>query len=135
MKGFRNAINVCGFQDMGYEGPNFTWCNRRSEGERIRLRLDRVLATIDWMELYHNSKVYHIVDSTSNHCALLLTDQQAPPNHGKRQFHFEAALQSSNGLVEGLKDCASRLARWKRSDLGHIPRKIQEKRKSLQVMI
>ena len=47
MKGFRNAINVCGFQDMGYEGPNFTWCNRRSEGERIRLRLDRVLATVD----------------------------------------------------------------------------------------
>ena len=68
MKGFRNAINVCGFQDMGYERPNFTWCNRRSKGERIRLRLDRVLATVDWMELYHNSKVYHIVDSTSNHC-------------------------------------------------------------------
>ena len=113
MKGFRNAINACGFQDMGYEGPNFAWCNRRFEGERIHLRLDRVLATIDWMELYRNSKVYHIVDSTSDHYALLLTDQQAPPNHGKRQFHFEVALQSSNGLVEGLKDCASRLARWK----------------------
>ena len=113
MKGFRNAINACGFQDMGYEGPNFAWCNRRFEGERIHLRLDRVLATIDWMELYRNSKVYCIVDSTSNHCALLLTNQQALPNHGKRQFHFEVALQSSNGLVEGLKDCASRLARWK----------------------
>ena len=47
--------------------------------------------------------------------------------------HF--GLQSSNGLVEGLKDCASRLARWNCSDLGHIPWKIQEKRKSLQAMI
>ena len=27
MEGFRNVINECGFQDMGYVGPNFTWCN------------------------------------------------------------------------------------------------------------
>ena len=155
MEGFRSVINECGFQDMGYVGPKFTWYNRRSDGERIRLRLDTVLSTADWMELYRTSKVFHIVDSTSEHCALLLTDQQASPNRGKRQFHFEAAwiryekckeiiqevwknhsgLHSSSGLVEGLNDCASGLARWNYSDLGHIPRKIQEKRKSLQAMI
>ena len=37
MEGFRSVINECGFQDMGYVGPKFTWCNRRSDGERIRL--------------------------------------------------------------------------------------------------
>ncbi|XP_050290428.1 uncharacterized protein LOC126728679 [Quercus robur] len=46
-----------------------------------------------------------------------------------------SGLQSSNGLVEGIKDCASRLGGWNRFDLGHIPRNIQEKRKSLQAMI
>ena len=44
-------------------------------------------------------------------------------------------LQSSNGLVEGLKDCAFGLGGWNCSDLGHSPQKIQEKRKSLQAMI
>ena len=46
-----------------------------------------------------------------------------------------SGLHSSSGLVEGLNDCASGLVRWNCSDLGHIPRKIQEKRKSLQAMI
>ena len=27
MEGFRSVINECGFQDMGYVGPKFTWCN------------------------------------------------------------------------------------------------------------
>ena len=144
MEGFRSVINECGFQDMGYVGPKFTWCNRRSDEERIRLRLDRVLATVDWMELYRTSRVFHIVDSTSDHCALLLTNQQASPIRGKRRFHFEAAwiryekckeiiqevwknhsgMHSSSGLVKGLNDCASGLARWNCSDLGHIPWKI-----------
>ena len=144
MEGFRSVINECGFQDMGYVGPKFTWCNRRSDEERIRLRLDRVLTTVDWMELYRTSRVFHIVDSTSDHCALLLTDQQASPIRGKRRFHFEAAwiryekckeiiqevwknhsgMHSSSGLVKGLNDCASGLARWNCSDLGHIPWKI-----------
>ena len=84
MESFRNVINECGIQDMGYVGPSFTWCNQRFDGERIRLRLDRMLATADWMELYCTSKVFHIVESTSDHYALLLTDKQASPNRGKR---------------------------------------------------
>ena len=39
-EGFRRVVNVCGFLDLGYEGPDFNWCNQRSAGERIRLRLD-----------------------------------------------------------------------------------------------
>lgn len=136
-------------------GLTLLGANRRSDGERICLRFDRVLATVDWMKLYSTLKVYHIVDSTSDHCALLLTDQQASPNRGKRRFQFEAAwiryekcreiiqevwknhsgMQSLNGLVEGLKNCASGLEKWNCFDLGHIPWKIQEKRKILQSMI
>lgn len=44
-------------------------------------------------------------------------------------------LQPSNGIVEGLKDCASGIAIWNRSDLGHIPQKIQEKSKRFQAII
>ena len=27
MDNFRNVVNRCGFKDMGYVGPDFTWCN------------------------------------------------------------------------------------------------------------
>lgn len=29
MESFREALNICGFQDMGYEGPDFTQCNQK----------------------------------------------------------------------------------------------------------
>ena len=34
-EGFRRVVNVCGFLDLGYEGPDFNWCNQRSARERI----------------------------------------------------------------------------------------------------
>ena len=61
MEGFRKAIDFCGFQDMGYEGPKFTWCNQRPNEGRIQLRLDRVLVTVEWAEYYQNARVFHIV--------------------------------------------------------------------------
>ena len=36
--------------DLGYERLDFTWCNQRSAGERIRLRLDKVLTTTEWKD-------------------------------------------------------------------------------------
>ena len=27
MDGFREVVNVYGFKDLGYHGPDFTWCN------------------------------------------------------------------------------------------------------------
>ena len=44
------------------------------EGEnRMYLRLDRALATPDWVDHYKDVKVHHLVESTSDHYALLIT--------------------------------------------------------------
>ena len=40
----------------------------------IYLRLDRALTTTKWKNAYKDVKVHHMVDSTSDHCALLITD-------------------------------------------------------------
>jgi len=48
------------------------------EGEnRIFLKLDRVFATLEWTTKLRDIKVHHLVDSTSDHCALLITDPLA----------------------------------------------------------
>ena len=41
---------------------------------RMYMRLDRALATPEWIDHYKNTKVHHLVESTSDHCALLITD-------------------------------------------------------------
>lgn len=42
MRDFQKTVLHCRLSDMGYQGPLFTWCNKRDEGI-ISKKLDRVL--------------------------------------------------------------------------------------------
>lgn len=42
MRDFQNLVLRCQFTDMPYQGPKYTWCNKREEGLICR-KLDRVL--------------------------------------------------------------------------------------------
>ena len=74
MDAFREAIHQCRFMDLGYCGPEFTWYNMQEGESRMYLRLDRALATPDWVDHYKDIKVHYIVNSTSDHCVLLISD-------------------------------------------------------------
>ena len=54
MDGFRRVINFCNFQDLGYCGADYTWSNMQEGNNSISLRLDRALATPDWVEKFGN---------------------------------------------------------------------------------
>ena len=42
---FREVIHQCRFMDLGYCGPEFTWCNMQEGESKMYLRLDRTLAS------------------------------------------------------------------------------------------
>lgn len=42
MRDFQRMVFHCNLSDMGYQGPRFTWCNKREEGV-ICKKLDKVL--------------------------------------------------------------------------------------------
>lgn len=71
---FRNVVYRCGFKDMGYSGTKYTWCNQPKGENMMYLMLDRVFATMDWLEHFQDIKVRHLVNTTSDHCLLLLAD-------------------------------------------------------------
>ena len=77
MDGFREVVNTCDFKDLGYCVLDFTWCNMQERNNRIYLRLDRALATNDWISYFNGTRVLHLVDSTSDHCALLIVNSIA----------------------------------------------------------
>ena len=99
--------------------------------------------------------MHHLVDSTSDHCALLITDSIASQSPRKKRFQFEAMwtrkdecrdiikaawnesvnLYTPNGMAAGLKQCAADLSRWNRSMFGHVLRQIQNKRKVLNELV
>ena len=90
MDDFREAINICRFMDLGFCGPEFTWCNMQEGRHRMYLRLDRALVTQEWIDHYKDMRVHHLVESTSDHSALLIIDFMVPQSPKKRKFQFEA---------------------------------------------
>ena len=67
MQLFREAIDECGFLDLGLLGSQFTWQKHFSNGHSIWERLDRCLANNDWLIKFAGSKVHHLHCSTSDH--------------------------------------------------------------------
>ncbi|XP_030929385.1 uncharacterized protein LOC115955407 [Quercus lobata] len=155
MDDFREAINYCRFMDLGFYGPEFTWYNMQEGRHRMYLRLDRALVTQDWADHYKDVRVHHLVESMSDHCALLITDSIVLQSPWKRRFQFEAMwtrrdecrdiirtvwndsvnLYSPNGMVAGLKQCADDLSRWNGEVFGRVPRQIQNKRRVLNELV
>ncbi|XP_075665007.1 uncharacterized protein LOC142634593 [Castanea sativa] len=45
MESFHEVLDICGFVDLGYSGPDFTWRGRR-RGEMIWERLDRGVGSV-----------------------------------------------------------------------------------------
>ena len=44
MQGCRDALDYCGFKDLGCNGFPFTWCNKRLGDHNVWIRLDRGVA-------------------------------------------------------------------------------------------
>ena len=154
MDGFRRIVNYCNFHDLGYYGPDYTWSNMQDGENRICLRLDRALATLEWSSRFGGMKVYHLVDSTSDYCALLVTNSRTRHQPKVRCFHFEAQwikredckaiieaswgfgvdLSTPKGISENLRIYAAELSRWNSAVYGQIPKKIQDKRNRLNAL-
>lgn len=155
MDSFRNAVERCNFKDMGYYGLHFTWCNQQEGDDRIYLRLDRAFATIDWLDHFSSIKVHHLLDITSDHCPLLLTESITIGQRRGCRFHFKAmwtrradckeiieegwneSMEPSmpGGIAVKIKQCAFALTSWSNLVFGHTTKKIKEKKKVLSNLI
>ena len=96
------------------------------------MRLDKAIATSDWLEHFPNVRVQHLEDTMSEDCPLLLANSNTFQKCGKRRFFFEAIwakradctelikevwnantnLHDSSGFSAGLKKCANSLSKW-----------------------
>ncbi|KAL0295687.1 UNVERIFIED_CONTAM: hypothetical protein Scaly_3092700 [Sesamum calycinum] len=68
MEEFQQTIFDCGLIDIGFEGSQFTWTNKR-----IWQRLDRVLFSREWLECFQDTKVSHLPRNTSDHCPIMIS--------------------------------------------------------------
>uniref|UniRef100_A0A2N9F4Z0 Reverse transcriptase domain-containing protein n=1 Tax=Fagus sylvatica TaxID=28930 RepID=A0A2N9F4Z0_FAGSY len=107
MAAFREALIDCFLQDLGYHGAAFTWSNRRLSGELVWVLLDRCVANADWVSLFPNSRVNHVVVATSDHMGLLVAlDPVQVPNICRRKhwFHFEHMWIREAGCEDAIRE-------------------------------
>ncbi|KAL4626130.1 hypothetical protein ACB092_05G073600 [Castanea dentata] len=88
MQLFCDIINKCGFMDLGYVGPKFTWCKHFENGTSIWERLDKGLATNDWFL------------KSPDHCPILVVLDPLNISPQKKPFRFEEMWLSNPGCEE-----------------------------------
>lgn len=150
MDEFREALDDCGLQDMGYNGNIFTWGNNQSTPSAMYERLDRAVTSLEWITLIPHAAVIHIPRDRSDHVPLKLIDSPLGGG-GKKKFRIEdmwittpgcervvkdvwsrgEGLQNAADLIVKIKKCGTALQKWNREEFGHIQTKIKEARKRL----
>jgi hypothetical protein len=149
MQDFRDAIDECGFVDLGYQGSPFTWCNNRVDSGTVWERLDRGLATIPWMNIFPEARVIHLHASNSDHYPICLvpTPDHSPPKAKHRLFKFEEVWLSNLGYRETvaaawttqrtgshmyqvqdkIRNCRKELRKWSSRQFGNISQQLKIK--------
>lgn len=94
MEGFRDAVSVCGFTDLGYIGLPYTWDNRQHGDRNVKVRLDQGLANASFLNLYRQVKVWHVQNTLSDHCGLVVEClDHSSRRRRKKNFRYENMWQ------------------------------------------
>lgn len=91
MNGFRDAVQVCGFIDLGFVGLPFTWDNRQQGTDNIKVRLDQSFANSAFLDLFNDVKVRHEQTTKLDHCCLVIecVKRQSRRRRSRHQFGYE----------------------------------------------
>ncbi|BAS96693.1 Os06g0205337 [Oryza sativa Japonica Group] len=100
---FCNLLRNVGLIDMGYNGPAYTWTNKRTGNNVIYERLDRCLANVEWCSKFPYTTVYHLPLIYGDHAPILIL---LNPTHRKpkKSFKFENWWLSENDFHDLAKN-------------------------------
>jgi hypothetical protein len=141
---FKHFIDHLGLVDLGFVGNPFTWSNNRQGFETIKERLDRSLATLDWVHLHPKFSLIHLPASIFDHNPISLNTNTSSL-YLPRPFKFEEfwTLDPTCGLVikaawkhfvsgspavclvKKLAQTKAALKRWNTQHFGKIQTKIK----------
>lgn len=96
MSRFRKVVGDLELKDLHLHGRLFTWTNERENP--LLVKLDRVLVSLEWEELFPFCYLQAISSDAADHCPLLL--QSNGNIKSKPQFHFKVFWPKLGGYME-----------------------------------
>ena len=129
-------------------GGKFTWCNGQWDGYTIWERLDRAVATINWLEKVPDTRVVHLECGPSDQKPIVIFPIGIPKKC-QRPWGFEhiwleeegchASVESVwNQVVLGdpmkkvetkISKCQANLKWWSSKSFGNVTKQLKEKKK------
>ncbi len=150
MQLFQDVLDDCGFVDLGFIGPQFTWTNNRT-GDMTWERLDRAVATPEWLTWFPLARVHHLDWRWSDHKPIWVgMEPMLIPSRKLFRFEevwttdiscektIEATWRKSKPGVpmytawEKIHACRRDLRKWSRNNFGNIQNQISETKKQLK---
>ncbi|KAK4274243.1 hypothetical protein QN277_017497 [Acacia crassicarpa] len=101
---FKCLLGDCELEDLGYNGPTFTWCNNRDHPDTIHERIDRALGNLQLRELFPSLQVFNVPPAGSDH-HLLFVSFQHENRHHNLIFRFETAWALHGCFLDVIRDC------------------------------
>ncbi|GAV58685.1 hypothetical protein CFOL_v3_02218 [Cephalotus follicularis] len=154
---FRQTLNDCMLRYLGYRSCPFTWCNGRTDMERIRCHLDKCTGTTEWLSLFPHAMVTHKVLGVSDHSPMRLSllRRQELMHKRRKMTRFEAmwakdmrweeiikvAWTGRNQrtdvlrVLPKLRQCREDLANWSKETIGNLKQRIMEKKLQIKDMV
>jgi hypothetical protein len=130
MEAFREAVDVCGLANLGFEGRTWTYEKKVAGGAFCRVHLDRALATTDWSMRYPLAKVRHLTAAASDHGPITLTwRSDEPRNTRKKNFKYEVMWETHEDFSRTL---AEAWGRPESSTVSDLQRKLKDVSGQLQ---
>ena len=152
MQAFLDMLDDCGFVDLGFTGPEFTWHSRRY-GHLIWERLDRGVANYDWLAKFPAASVRHLHYFSSDHrpIKLVFDPNSESQRWFRRPFHVKEIWLADRGcsdtvlraweiqqegtpmfkVSKKLKKCKKMLKSWSKDHFGNVKRQIAKTKESL----
>ncbi|XP_023906573.1 uncharacterized protein LOC112018294 [Quercus suber] len=129
MQLFRDVVDECGFIDLGYSGPWYTWQKHFSAG----------------------TSVHHLRTDTSYHSPIWIDMEGLECQNISKPFRFEEVWLSDHTcsevveaiwearevddpaarVIRKIDKCGQELKKWERDHFGNIRKTLKEKRKEL----
>ena len=93
---FRDVLDECGLMDLGFLDSRYTWFKKCARDVYVWERLDRGVATTDWLDKYLAAQVKVLECGSSDHKPLLIHPNRVPTKL-KKPWRFEQVWLEDDG--------------------------------------
>lgn len=153
MRSFRETVDNMGLRDIGYEGLDFTWFNRRNDEVTVEKRFDRYLVIEDLLDLFPNIKIINLYWDGSDYISVrfdICSIQRDRIEGRNKLFRFgvkwfyeegfdntlkqvwEDAEDGSGFIVRKIKFCSELLVKWDKTNFKGVYKRMKWLSKRLE---